>query len=152
MDQQIPKAVVQQRYERLLELQERISEEENARLVGTTQELLVQAGGGRKNDQTHRMSGRARDGRLVHFAPTPEIRPGDVVTVEITGSSPHFLIADGGVLSHRRTKAGDMYDAGRTPTTAPVGVGLGLPTVKKPGSEQENTPATSCGTGGCGCE
>ena len=45
MDNQIPKAVVQDRYERLLELQERISREENEKLIGTRQELLVQADG-----------------------------------------------------------------------------------------------------------
>ncbi|HIW95285.1 MAG TPA: tRNA (N6-isopentenyl adenosine(37)-C2)-methylthiotransferase MiaB [Candidatus Corynebacterium gallistercoris] len=148
MEGQVPKHVVQERYERLLEVQERVSEQENQRLIGTVQELLVQAGGGRKNDQTKRMSGRARDGRLVHFAPTGEIRPGDIVEVEITGASPYFLIADGGILTHRRTVAGDMTAAGCTPTTAPVGVGLGLPTVKKP-EESTTTAATGCGTGGC---
>ena len=35
-----------------------------------TVEVLVAAGEGRKDVDTHRMSGRARDGRLVHFAPT----------------------------------------------------------------------------------
>ncbi|WP_303946692.1 tRNA (N6-isopentenyl adenosine(37)-C2)-methylthiotransferase MiaB, partial [Corynebacterium variabile] len=69
LDNQVPKAVVQDRYERLEELQERISGEENAKQIGRTVELLVQAGGGRKNDRTRRMTGRARDGRLVHFAP-----------------------------------------------------------------------------------
>ncbi|GGG69386.1 tRNA (N6-isopentenyl adenosine(37)-C2)-methylthiotransferase MiaB [Corynebacterium pelargi] len=132
-EQQIPKEVVQERYERLLALQERISLEENQKLLGSEVELLVQADGGRKNNRTHRVSGRARDGRLVHFSPSGdtdgEIRPGDVVTVEITDAKPHFLIADGGVLSHRRTKAGDMSAAGKVPTTAPVGVGLGMPKI-----------------------
>ncbi|WP_281268955.1 tRNA (N6-isopentenyl adenosine(37)-C2)-methylthiotransferase MiaB [Corynebacterium senegalense] len=136
MDEQLPKDVVQERFERLLALQERISAEENAKLVGTEQELLVQAGGGRKNDETHRMSGRARDGRLVHFRAEGnlhgEIRPGDVVRVTVTDSKPHYLIADAGVISHRRTKAGDNSAAGTVPTTAPVGVGLGLPTVGRP--------------------
>lgn len=153
-EDQIPKAVVQERYERLLALQERISGEENAKLVGQEVELLVQAGGGRKNDRTNRMSGRARDGRLVHFTPEGaidgEIRPGDYVTVTVTDSAPHFLIADSGVHSHRRTRAGDMSAAGTTPTTAPIGVGLGVPSIGKP----QPAPAASsgCGTGdSCGC-
>jgi tRNA-2-methylthio-N6-dimethylallyladenosine synthase len=151
---QVPKAVVQDRYERLLALQERISAEENAKLVGRRLELLVQEGGGRKNATTHRMSGRARDGRLVHFAVPDEarVRPGDVGEVTVTGAAPHFLIADSGLHSHRRTRAGDMSASGQTPTTAPVGVGLGLPGIGRPGQE----PAASCcgsdTDGGCGCE
>ena len=66
---QIPKSVVQERYERLIALQEEISLDENRRLVGTEVELLVAEGAGRKNAETSRMSGRARDGRLVHFTP-----------------------------------------------------------------------------------
>lgn len=69
MENQVPKAVVQDRYERLVELQERISAELNAELVGDVVEVLVQADDGRRSAQTHRLSGRTRDGRLVHFAP-----------------------------------------------------------------------------------
>lgn len=69
MEDQVPKAVVQDRYERLVELQERISAELNAELVGDVVEVLVQADDGRRSAQTHRLSGRTRDGRLVHFAP-----------------------------------------------------------------------------------
>ncbi|MCT1414763.1 tRNA (N6-isopentenyl adenosine(37)-C2)-methylthiotransferase MiaB [Corynebacterium sanguinis] len=140
---QLPKDVVQERFERLVALQERISAEENAKLIGTEVELLVQAGGGKKNDSTQRMSGRARDGRLVHFTPRGEIdqevRPGDVVYVAVTDAKPHYLIADSGVVKHRRTKAGDNSAAGDVPTTAPIGVGLGLPSIGKPGA----APASS---------
>ncbi len=69
MENQVPKAVVQDRYERLVELQERISAELNAELVGDVVEVLVQADDGRRSALTHRLSGRTRDGRLVHFAP-----------------------------------------------------------------------------------
>lgn len=138
MADQIPKEIVQYRYERLLALQERICLEENTALLGQEVELLVQEGGGRKNDATERMSGRARDGRLVHFAPigSPDtIRPGDVVHVTLTDAKPHYLIADAGVLNHRRTRAGDMWERGQVPTTnQPAGqetfVGLGLPTIR----------------------
>ncbi|MDO5075716.1 tRNA (N6-isopentenyl adenosine(37)-C2)-methylthiotransferase MiaB [Corynebacterium sp.] len=142
-EEQIPKEVVQERYERLIALQERICAEENAKLIGQQVELLVQAGGGRKNHRTQRMSGRARDGRLVHFTPQPGIRPGDVVTVTVTDAAPHFLIADAGVLSHRKTRAGDMSEAGRVPTTAPIGVGM--PSFGRP----QTSPVAADACGGC---
>ena len=158
-DNQVPKDIVQERYNRLLELQECICEEENAKFVGQVVELLVQADGGRKNNKTRRLSGRARDGRLVHFTPVPalgvttmgdamavdgSIRPGDVVTVEVTSSAPHFLIADAGVLTHRRTVAGDMSSQGKTPTTAPIGVGLGLPKIGRPEPQPAATAQGCC--------
>ncbi|MCF4006458.1 tRNA (N6-isopentenyl adenosine(37)-C2)-methylthiotransferase MiaB [Corynebacterium uropygiale] len=138
MEKQVPKEVVQERYERLIALQERICAEENETFLGRELELLVQEDQGKKSKQNHRMSGRARDGRLVHFTPEAaeegaidgSIRPGDVVHVTVTESKPHFLIADSGVHSHRRTRAGDMSEAGKVPTTAPVGVGLGMPRVR----------------------
>lgn len=121
---------MQERYDRLVELQNEIAWQENKKLVGRTVELLVASGEGRKDAETHRMSGRARDGRLVHFAPVGEavdreIRPGDVVETTITYAAPHHLVADGDVLSHRRTRAGDNVEAGLRPKTK--GVSLGLP-------------------------
>ncbi|WP_235672825.1 tRNA (N6-isopentenyl adenosine(37)-C2)-methylthiotransferase MiaB [Mycolicibacterium hodleri] len=131
---QLPKAVVQERYMRLVELQERISLEENVAQIGTKVELLVATGEGRKDVATARMSGRARDGRLVHFAPGErDIRPGDVVTTTVTGAAPHHLIADAVLLDHRRTRAGDTHEAGRKVTTGAVTtVGLGLPGIGMP--------------------
>ena len=150
MEDQIPKEVVQDRFERLVALQDSIQAEANKMLIGTDVELLVQAEGGRKNDETHRMTGRARDGRLVHFTPvdsdgtdiSAEIRPGDVVHTQVTGAGSFFLLADAAVTSHTRTKAGDMSAAGETPTTAPIGVGLGLPSIGKPAAADSGD---SCG-------
>ncbi|TYR20006.1 tRNA (N6-isopentenyl adenosine(37)-C2)-methylthiotransferase MiaB [Corynebacterium urealyticum] len=151
MPDQIPKAVVQERYERLIALQERIQAEDNQELVGTTQELLVQETGGRKDAQRHRMSGRARDGRLVHFTPSEDVRPGDIVEVTITDARPFFLIADGPLVNHRLTKAGDMSGAGQTPTTAPIGVSLGVPTIGiRP--QADATAAPNNVHEGCGCD
>ncbi|MDT4958101.1 MAG: tRNA-2-methylthio-N6-dimethylallyladenosine synthase, partial [Pseudonocardiales bacterium] len=64
MEAQVPKAVVQERYERLIELQEQISWDAAKALVGRDVEVLVSAGEGRKDGATGRVSGRARDGRL----------------------------------------------------------------------------------------
>ncbi|WP_232662576.1 tRNA (N6-isopentenyl adenosine(37)-C2)-methylthiotransferase MiaB [Pseudonocardia sp. TRM90224] len=120
---QLPKAVVQERYERLVALQEEISWAQNRAIEGRVVEVLVSAGEGRKDGATRRLSGRARDGRLVHFQPgEAEIRPGDVVEVEIGYGAPHHLVSDGAVLSHRRTKAGDAFGKPR-----PASTGLGLP-------------------------
>ncbi len=130
MPGQLPKAVVSERYQRLIELQEKISLEENLAQVGRTLELLVATGEGRKDAASARMSGRARDGRLVHFPPGhADIRPGDVVTTKVTGAAPHHLIADGALLTHRRTRAGDAHAAGLRPRT---GVGLGIPGIGEP--------------------
>ncbi|MEU8637338.1 tRNA (N6-isopentenyl adenosine(37)-C2)-methylthiotransferase MiaB [Amycolatopsis sp. NPDC048633] len=145
MPDQLPKAVVQERYERLVELQNTISWEENKKIVGRRVELLVAAGEGRKDAETHRMSGRARDGRLVHFTPAGAavdraVRPGDVVETVVTYGAPHHLVADGDLLSHRRTRAGDNAEAGLRPKTS--GVTLGLPGFGAPAAQPE--PVSGC--------
>ena len=66
----------------------------------------------------------------MHLAGAPGVRPGDVVTTVVTGAGPHYLLADGPLLSHRRTAAGDASEAGRTPVTP--GVSLGMPAVGVP--------------------
>jgi tRNA-2-methylthio-N6-dimethylallyladenosine synthase len=131
MPGQLPKAVVQERYERLVELVNEVSWAENKRLVGTTTELLVAAGEGRKDEATHRLSGRGPDNRLVHFSPGGHVvRPGDFVTVDITYAAPHHLVSDAPVRSVRRTRAGDAAEAVAAPT--PSGVSLGMPTLGAP--------------------
>lgn len=140
---QLPKEVVSQRYQRLIDLQEQISWSENKAQVGREVELLVAAGEGRKDAATARLSGRARDGRLVHFdAGGADIRPGDIVTTTVTRAAPHFLVADGPVHTHRRTRAGDAHAAGLRPVT---GVGLGIPGIGAPPA----ATSTDCSTSGC---
>ena len=56
MADQVPKAVVQERFERLVALQDRIAAEENRAFVGREVELLVTAEPGRKSGRTHRLS------------------------------------------------------------------------------------------------
>ncbi len=73
LPQQVPKSVVQERYERLVELQERISTQENARQTGRVVEVLIADGEGRKDGVTRRVSGRAADNRLVHLALPPHL-------------------------------------------------------------------------------
>ncbi|WP_436778049.1 tRNA (N6-isopentenyl adenosine(37)-C2)-methylthiotransferase MiaB [Yinghuangia sp. YIM S09857] len=133
MDGQIPKAVVQERYERLVALQDEISWAENKRQVGRTLDVLVAEGEGRKDEATARLSGRAPDNRLVHFQrPDEEVRPGDVVTVEVTYAAPHHLLAEGPTHAVRRTRAGDAWAKRSAAPAAAPGVLLGLPTVGPP--------------------
>ena len=147
MDDQVPKEVVQERYDRLVPLQEEVSWAENKGLIGTEVELLVAEGEGRKDGATHRLSGRARDNRLVHFAvgdtPAADLpRPGDAVTVVLTQAAPHHLIADGAdggssIRSLRRLRSGDAWEARQAapaqehakPTATTT---LGMPTIGVP--------------------
>jgi tRNA-2-methylthio-N6-dimethylallyladenosine synthase len=135
MDEQVPKPVVQERYDRLVALQEDIAWQLNKEFVGQVVEVLVAEGEGRKDAQRQRMSGRARDGRLVHFAAAgsavdTEVRPGDVVHAAVTYAAPHHLVADGPLVAHRRTRAGDHWEAGVRPRTP--GVSLGMPSLGTP--------------------
>ncbi|HEX7350146.1 tRNA (N6-isopentenyl adenosine(37)-C2)-methylthiotransferase MiaB [Brachybacterium sp.] len=149
MEGQLPKEVVQERFERLTALQDRITLEENLALEGRSVEILVAEGEGTRDSRTDRLSGRARDHRLVHFSLPEGIaqqdrpRPGDLVTAIVTHAAPHYLIADSALavtdgagpglgrtplerFSVRRTRSGDAWEAGE----------LGL------------DAGSSCGTGG----
>ena len=126
MADQISAAVVRERYERLTAVSEEVAWSQAKLQVGRIVDVLVAEGEGRKDGQTLRMSGRAPDNRLVHFAAT-EARAGDVVTVEITRAAPHHLVADV-VHGVRRTRAGDAWaERQASPRPEPVGVLLGMP-------------------------
>jgi tRNA-2-methylthio-N6-dimethylallyladenosine synthase len=135
---------VQERYERLMAVVEDVTWAENKRQLGRELEVLVAVGEGRKDTATGRLSGRARDGRLVHFAVTAEqaaaVRPGDIVHTTATYAAPHHLNADGPLRAHRRTRAGDAYEAGKVTRTK--GVSLGLPSIGVP-------PALPAAVDGC---
>jgi tRNA-2-methylthio-N6-dimethylallyladenosine synthase len=148
LENQVPREVVQDRYERLVALVEDISWAENKQLVGRSLELLVADGEGRKDQQTHRLSGRARDNRLVHFTPVDEtdgpvdVRPGDMVEVTVTYGAPHHLVADGPVRAVRRTRAGDAWEARTSEPASGSGTLLGLPGVGVPDPLPADTGCT----------
>jgi len=133
---QIDPKVVTDRYQRLVAVVNEIAWEENQKFEGQVLELMVAEGEGRKDAETHRLSGRAPDNRLVHFAPvaedgsTIEVRPGDMVEVRITYAAPHHLVSDNPVLAVRRTRAGDAWENRTAPKAA--GVGLGMPSIGVP--------------------
>ena len=131
---QIPADVVKDRYGRLVAVLEEISWDEAKKQVGRSVEVLVAAGEGKKDAVTRRLSGRARDNRLVHFVPSPDAadpRPGDVVQATITYAAPHHLVADGPASVPRRTRGGDAWEAAQG-QPAPAGVSLGMPTIGAP--------------------
>ncbi|ADU48676.1 tRNA (N6-isopentenyl adenosine(37)-C2)-methylthiotransferase MiaB [Intrasporangium calvum] len=141
MSDQVPKAVVQERFDRLLALQEEVSWAENRRFEGREVEVLVAPAEGRKDSETQRMSGRARDNRLVHFAVpdgSERPRPGDLVTVGVTYGAPHHLVADaavdGGGYRVRRTQGGEAWAALQADPShgGKPKVSLGIPAVGRP--------------------
>ncbi len=158
MDGQLPRQVVQERYERLVSVVNEIAWEENQTLEGRDVEVLVAEGEGRKDAATERLSGRARDNRLVHFCPGAElgaaghrpraaaerVRPGDMVTVTVTHAAPHHLVSDVAVRSLRRTRAGDAWESRTATGSRPVS--LGLPTVGLPAV---GFPAATPAAAGC---
>ena len=135
MPDQVPQEVIQDRHERLVELQNSIAWDENKKFIGKEIEVMVATGEGRKDDSTGRVSGRARDFRLAHVTRTDingvehTLRPGDVVVAEVTHAAPFHFLADK-LISVRKTIAGDNYEAGLMPITPGTpGVLLGMPSI-----------------------
>src|SRR5487761_2672563 len=130
MPDQVPQRVVTERYERLVELVGEIALEENRALVGTEVEVMFADGEGRKDAATRRLSGRARDNRLVHVAVGDDAqpRPGDIARATITYAAPHHLVADAGVHGLERTRGGDAWQARHE--SAPRGIALGMPALR----------------------
>jgi len=138
---QLPKSVVQERYERLVEVVNEVAWDEAKKQEGQVVELLVADHEGKKDGATHRLTGRARDNRLVHFTPgTHDVRPGDMVEVRITYAAPHHLVSDGEPISSRRTSAGDAWES-RQGRTDVLTVGLGMPSL---GAPAPLPPAPAC--------
>jgi tRNA-2-methylthio-N6-dimethylallyladenosine synthase len=94
-DEQVPKEVVQGRYERLADLQDRITFEHNRAEVGKTHEVLVE---GTSKKDPRKLTGRTRTNRLVHFA-SDGAEDGSFRTVKITAGHSHHL--DGDVIGSR---------------------------------------------------
>ena len=88
MDGQVPKEVVQERFDRLVSLQEGISTERAAEQLGRTFEVLVE-GGDRRGRST---LSRTRTNRIVHL---PEsLDPGTFARARITATAPHHLTGE----------------------------------------------------------
>ena len=84
--------VVKDRFERLKQVLDRSALSKHLARVGRREEVLVE-GPSRRNDQM--LSGRTRQGKLVHFAaPSEPLRPGSLVMVDITYGAPYHLLGE----------------------------------------------------------
>ena len=95
--EQVPYEVSRERIERLLAVQERITAENLKGFEGRDVEVMVTGHAGKKDGETHRVTGRERTGVLVHVGvPDGEPMPGvgDFVTATVTHAGVHNLIAD----------------------------------------------------------
>ena len=81
----VPPDAVQERFERLVATQERISLERNRALEGRVVEVLVE-GRGRKGG----VQGRTRTNKVVNF--DGRMEPGTFVDVLVTAGRPHYLL------------------------------------------------------------
>jgi len=123
MPDQIPSEVVAERYTRLHEHLNSLSQSVNNDVVGTTAEVLV------SDVARERASGKSRDFRLVHFDSVEGLRPGDIAEIKIGSAKPHFVLGSGAPLSIRKTRGGDAFEA-RKREAEVTGVMLGIPTLK----------------------
>jgi tRNA-2-methylthio-N6-dimethylallyladenosine synthase len=87
MSDQLAKGVVQERFDRLVELQESISLERMRADVGHVHEVLIE-GLGRKGGS----QGRTRTNKVVHVA--DGIAPGTFVDVRVVSAHPHHLVGE----------------------------------------------------------
>lgn len=94
---QVPEETIQQRHNELMEIQQRISQENNAALVGRKIEVLVE-GVSRESDLLlqGRWYGQAQEIDGVVLINDGDAAPGDYVTVEVTESLPYDLV--GGIV------------------------------------------------------
>ncbi len=86
-DRFVPHEVVQERFERLVELQNRISLELNREMVGKVFEGLAE--GPSKKDENVAAT-RTRGGKLLHVP--GQYRPGTFLDVMVTSAAPHHLM------------------------------------------------------------
>jgi tRNA-2-methylthio-N6-dimethylallyladenosine synthase len=105
MENQVDSEVIGRRYTELHQFQERISLEENQKLIGQEVEVLIGDHVGRRDAERGRVAGRSTDFRLVHLNFESENRPmpGDLVRTVITEAAPHHLIAAGMPLAIEQT-------------------------------------------------
>jgi tRNA-2-methylthio-N6-dimethylallyladenosine synthase len=87
-EDQVPKDVVQERFDRLVALQERISLERARSQVGAAVEVLVEGEGKRGPGS----QGRTRTNRIVHLGAT--VPPGTFAQARIVGAAAHHLTGE----------------------------------------------------------
>ena len=88
VDDFIPPEVTRDRMDRLTAVVERHGLERNQARIGKTEEVLVE---GPSKKDPDRLTGRTRQGKLVHFRPDGAVPPGSYVNVRVLEAAPHWL-------------------------------------------------------------
>ncbi len=92
VDEFIADDVVKDRFERLKQVLDRSALLKHQARVGLREEVLVE-GPSRRNDAM--LSGRTRQGKLIHFPVTSEnLRAGSLAMVEVTHGAPYHLLGE----------------------------------------------------------
>ena len=88
----IPEDVIKSRFERLKKVLDRSALRKHEARVGRREEVLVE-GPSRRNERM--LSGRTRQGKLIHFAQVDEsLRAGSLVMVDVTHGAPYHLLGE----------------------------------------------------------
>jgi tRNA-2-methylthio-N6-dimethylallyladenosine synthase len=88
----IPDDVIKHRFERLKDVLDRSALRKHEARVGRREEVLVE-GPSRRNELM--LSGRTRQGKLIHFAAVDEsLRAGSLVMVDVTHGAPYHLLGE----------------------------------------------------------
>jgi len=91
-DEFIADEVIKDRFDRLKEVLNRSALRKHEARVGRLEEVLVE-GPSRRNDQM--LSGRTRQGKLIHFPVTEHaLRPGSLAMVKVTHGAPYHLLGE----------------------------------------------------------
>jgi tRNA-2-methylthio-N6-dimethylallyladenosine synthase len=88
VDDFIPPEVTRDRMDRLTEVVERHGLERNQARIGKTEEVLVE---GPSKKDPDRLTGRTRQGKLVHFCPDGAVPAGSYVNVRVLEAAAHWL-------------------------------------------------------------
>jgi len=84
--------VIKERFARLKEILDRSALRNHAAREGRREEVLVE-GPSRRNDQM--LSGRTRQGKLIHFAPGDQgLRAGSLALVDVVHGAPYHLLGE----------------------------------------------------------
>jgi ribosomal protein S12 methylthiotransferase len=116
----VPDEVKQERYERLMELQQGISLAKNQALVGQTLDVLVEGHGEGEDEDGHPTGDLLSLGRSYRDAPEidgyviveGELPVGEIVPVRITGATTYDLIGTVEAVGPQVIEPGKIYGAG----------------------------------------
>jgi tRNA-2-methylthio-N6-dimethylallyladenosine synthase len=87
----IPEDVIKSRFERLKDVLDRSALRKHEARVGRREEVLVE-GPSRRNELM--LSGRTRQGKLIHFEGDESVRAGSLVMVDVVHGAPYHLLGE----------------------------------------------------------